>query len=272
MNTLKRVFKCTLIGALMAAAILFCACGHEHVFGEWTTVKEASCTEDGLKERVCKCGEKETEVIPKTGHTFGEWTTAKEASCTEDGLKERVCKCGEKETEVIPKTGHTFGEWTVAVEPDYENEGVMERVCHCGEKETKPIPKKEIPAVKYGEKIVGDDFELTVYDLQYTKFVYRGNENKYAEFTVDLKNTGKTKYMASRFIFSIIYGDGYVYEESIQNATYIDPLETFTFDRTMGLTEEQFYDDVPKKILIQERDSYDKERETYQTCWYILIN
>ena len=38
---------------------------HTHTYGEWTVVKEATETEEGLKERVCACGEKETEVIAK---------------------------------------------------------------------------------------------------------------------------------------------------------------------------------------------------------------
>ena len=43
---------------------------HEHAFGEWTTTREATCTEDGSRERVCECGEKETEVIAALGHDF----------------------------------------------------------------------------------------------------------------------------------------------------------------------------------------------------------
>lgn len=91
----------SLILALVLCLSL-CACGHTHEFGEWTTVKEATCTEDGLKERSCPCGEKESEAIAATGHQFGEWTTVKEATYMEDGLNERVCQCGEKEEEAIP--------------------------------------------------------------------------------------------------------------------------------------------------------------------------
>ena len=44
-----------------------------HEFGEWVTVTEATESEDGLKERVCSvCGDKETEVIPKTGSATSE--------------------------------------------------------------------------------------------------------------------------------------------------------------------------------------------------------
>ena len=41
---------------------------HTHVFGEWTTVTEATCTEDGLQKRTCECGEKEDSIISKTKH------------------------------------------------------------------------------------------------------------------------------------------------------------------------------------------------------------
>ena len=51
------------------------------------------------------CGKlvKKGETIPALGHDFGPWTVTKEATCTEDGTRERSCsRCGEKETEVIP--------------------------------------------------------------------------------------------------------------------------------------------------------------------------
>ena len=80
------------------------ACAHEHEFGEWETVKEATCTEDGLKERACSCWEKESETLVTTGHEFGEWEIVEDPSCVADGIKERFCSCGEKESEVIPQT------------------------------------------------------------------------------------------------------------------------------------------------------------------------
>ena len=135
---------------------------HTHTYGEWTVVKEATETEEGLKERVCACGEKETEVIAKLEHVhaFGDWVVVKEATEAEEGSKERECACGEKETEVIAKLehvhnyvdgkcacgaeeGHThaFGEWVVVKEATEEEDGLKERVCACGEKETEVIAK-----------------------------------------------------------------------------------------------------------------------------------
>ena len=84
---------------------------HEHVFGEWTVTKEATCTEPGSKERVCTCGEKETEVIAALGHTE-EVIPGKAATCTETGLTEgkKCTRCNVTlvEQEVIPALGHDF--------------------------------------------------------------------------------------------------------------------------------------------------------------------
>lgn len=38
---------------------------HTHSLGEWTVVREATCTQEGLQERVCSCGYKETKSIEK---------------------------------------------------------------------------------------------------------------------------------------------------------------------------------------------------------------
>ena len=120
-KTMKKVLLVCL--ALLACALMFTACdsgnetqtpsgttngttdgttgleteAHVHSFGEWTTVKEATCTEKGEQERVCACGEKETQSVDIIAHTFGEWSTTKEATCIEKGEQERACFCGEKE-------------------------------------------------------------------------------------------------------------------------------------------------------------------------------
>ena len=38
---------------------------HEHEFGDWIVVQEADYFTEGVKERSCTCGEKETEILPK---------------------------------------------------------------------------------------------------------------------------------------------------------------------------------------------------------------
>ncbi|MBR5293894.1 MAG: alpha-N-acetylglucosaminidase C-terminal domain-containing protein, partial [Oscillospiraceae bacterium] len=43
---------------------------HEHAFGQWTTVTEATCTEKGQEERKCDCGEIEKREIEALGHDY----------------------------------------------------------------------------------------------------------------------------------------------------------------------------------------------------------
>lgn len=42
------------------------------------------------------------------GHTFGEWITVKTATCQESGQRERVCACGKKEREDIEIVPHQY--------------------------------------------------------------------------------------------------------------------------------------------------------------------
>ena len=111
---------------------------HVHAFGQWTIVTEATCTENGLQERVCECGEKESEVVPAKGHTFGEWTVVTAPTCGTTGEKQKECDvCHHIETEVIPATGeHTYGEWIVVTAATCEEKGQKKRTCDsCGEEE-----------------------------------------------------------------------------------------------------------------------------------------
>lgn len=85
---------------------------HEHVFGEWTVTTAATCTESGMKERVCACGEKESETIAATGHGATEVRDAKTANCIAEGYTgDTYCTaCNEKleSGAPIPTTGHNF--------------------------------------------------------------------------------------------------------------------------------------------------------------------
>lgn len=107
---MAKKFLCVIV-LMIALVCVLASCGHEHAWGEWQTTKEATCTAEGSRIRICadeKCNEVETETICAKGHSFGEWVITKEKTCTEDGSKERVCSCGEKETAVIAATGHTW--------------------------------------------------------------------------------------------------------------------------------------------------------------------
>ena len=138
---------------LLAAALAVCglavfsACdepGHTHSFGEWTTVTEPTCTEEGLHERVCACGEKESEEIEALGHDYkGEVPI--EPLCTADGEITYTCsRCGDSYTETLEALGHDY----------------VKGVCaRCGEEEP------------YTEGLI---FELSEDGASYAVMVYQG--------------------------------------------------------------------------------------------------
>lgn len=119
------------------------ATGHE--YGEWVVIKEATCTQDGSRERVCtKCGGKEKRTQGATGHSLGE-PAVTDPTCTEDGKSVATCKvCGKQVTTVIAATGHNWSEWEVTKEATAEENGERHRFCHsCGKEETESYAKCE---------------------------------------------------------------------------------------------------------------------------------
>lgn len=82
-----------------------------HVYGDWVTDKEASCTEGGSKYKECACGDIVIEEIPVVDHEWNEeFTVDKEPTCTEECSKLIHCvNCGAiKDGEVIPKFDHIW--------------------------------------------------------------------------------------------------------------------------------------------------------------------
>ena len=113
----------------------------EHSFGNWQTIEEATCENDGLEKRVCVCGYFEEKITESSGHTYseelsfnedghfylatcehadlqkdfenhqlGDFETYKPSSCTEDGEERKTCSCGYYISNILPKTGHSFEE------------------------------------------------------------------------------------------------------------------------------------------------------------------
>ena len=87
---------------------------HQHSWSEWTTVKDASCTEDGSERRDCSvCDHFETRDIDALEHDYStEWTVDVEPTCTEKGSKSHHCsRCSDKiDITDIPANDHNFGE------------------------------------------------------------------------------------------------------------------------------------------------------------------
>ena len=67
-------------------------------------------------------------------HQYGAWRTIKTATCTSDGQRERTCSfCGHKVTESIDAIGHSWSEYILQQPTEFET-GVMKHSCgRCGE-------------------------------------------------------------------------------------------------------------------------------------------
>lgn len=116
-----------------------------HAYGDWVIVKEATCTEEGLRTQTCaNCGDVKKEVLPKADHTWNEGEVSKQPTCTEAGERTFTCTvCGDTKTEVITATGHAWSDWEVKTPATCETEGQEERHCTnegCTEVEFKVIP------------------------------------------------------------------------------------------------------------------------------------
>lgn len=104
---------------------------HTHAFGEWETIVNATCTETGLMQRDCSCGEIQEKQIAATGHTKVV-DNAVAATCTTTGLTEgKHCStCNEilVKQDVIKAYGHN-----VTVESEIAatctSEGTINCIC-----------------------------------------------------------------------------------------------------------------------------------------------
>ncbi len=80
---------------------------HDHDFGDWETLINATCTENGLKVRYCECGEEETSDIDALGH-YEVNHDAKAPTCTEIGWNAYVdcTRCNYTTYEELQALGH----------------------------------------------------------------------------------------------------------------------------------------------------------------------
>ena len=117
---------------------------HIHNYGDWVTTKEATCEFEGIKERICSCGEKENESIFAKGHNFSDWMLVKEATCAEEGTEAKICACGEKETRSISKNNEHNVVSDDAVESTCTGSGLTEG-SHCSVCGTVFIVQTETP-------------------------------------------------------------------------------------------------------------------------------
>ena len=171
---MKKRFLPLVVLVLMLCAFLSLAtaCNEEEHQHEWTTynVKNASCTEKGIIEKVCFCGKKKFESVDSLEHVRNDdgectlcgdgkpehqhvytWDVVIAPNCISKGVKAGVCDCGYLLVESIEMTDHTRNEngsctvcgdspsghqhayvWQTVLEPNCVSRGAKVGVCHCG--------------------------------------------------------------------------------------------------------------------------------------------
>lgn len=101
--------------------------------GNWTTIKEPTCSEKGLAELRCKiCNEiAGIKELPVSDHKPGPLAEKVKQTCTTDGVWESKCTGCNKvyETKTEKATGHKAGEFVVKTPATCTKDGVSESKC-----------------------------------------------------------------------------------------------------------------------------------------------
>ena len=103
---------------------------HIHEYGDWKVVESPTCNSNGLEERVCECGQKQTNAVATIDCVAGEWMVDEEATCTKEGTSSRYCIfCGEKmDTTITFSEGHIIN-ITVISELSCTKNGLVRHEC-----------------------------------------------------------------------------------------------------------------------------------------------
>ena len=103
------------------------ALGHNYIV---TKVVDSTCTAEGYSVYVCtRCGDTyNDDVVVANGHAYASWYVVKDATCTETGIKRKDCvSCGSYETATINATGHNYV--ATVTNPTCTEQGFTTHVC-----------------------------------------------------------------------------------------------------------------------------------------------
>ena len=215
-----------------------------HNYGDWSIIKDPTCTEPGIKQRTCSsCGDVQQELIAATGHTFfDDWTSNSthhwhDANCGHDVVSD--------------KSEHTFGDWIVRTEATAQAEGLEYRTCSvCGYEETRSIPRKSAVDIEddiaKNPKIVLTSSYSTVQPRKsvsisanvdnITGFEYQwvvGNDIDFSAFRTSTDGTvanfsSSFNSEGSYYISLYIRKDGLIWSESIEISVSMASTSTYT--------------------------------------------
>lgn len=124
--TLKRVLA--IITACALSAFALSACGGNK---NSTSDCPASAPDYSVSDSVGSAsdGGSDSAASDEHVHSYGAWEVVKDATCTEEGEKQRFCACGDVQTRTIDKLAHQYGAdgkcvFCGADNPDYGSETV----------------------------------------------------------------------------------------------------------------------------------------------------
>ena len=211
---------CGVCGIVLDTQQSLPALGHD--WGEWITLTDATCTDEGLQVRNCaRCGQQETQTIPATGHKWWNWREEYPGTCAEKGLKVRNCgNCGIEEYAYSGYGDHDWGEWETVKAPTATEAGIEMRVCkidasHVEEREIPPTGGAE-PAQPEADPSGSPDGTLPEEKAELTVTVIAKDGNSpYAE---------KTEFKS---------GEKYWFHSFIENTGNVD-VELYDCDKSVG--------------------------------------
>ena len=126
---------------------------HVHAFGDWDTVTEPKCFEEGLQQRSCgECGCTEEKSIDAIGsHKITSWVRTNAPTCTATGTEKGTCtKCGQVEFATVDPLGHNWENWEQIKAPSCTQEGEQQKTCaRCGDHQTETLAKTHSYNINY---------------------------------------------------------------------------------------------------------------------------
>ena len=109
----------------------------EHAWSAWTTIKDPTCTEEGIRTRECTvCGYEAEESISVLAHN---WADEYESDVT--GHWHQCENC----TATSTVGSHEYGAWTVTEEATLTSPGTRQRTCEvCGYVQEDTVPQHDL--------------------------------------------------------------------------------------------------------------------------------
>ena len=100
-----------LLSALLLCSFGIIAFAEDHVHHYTAATVYATCTEQGYTLFVCDCGDSYKDCyVNALGHNYGGWDAVQQATCTQEGVYERICsRCGSAQTQTKPVLDHYDG-------------------------------------------------------------------------------------------------------------------------------------------------------------------